>query len=73
MRFSSHLSVPVGGWEPATLEFSAADTFAAEIRHFAECVEKGQAPIQTVEDGAAVLRLILGAYRAAEIGQTVRL
>ena len=64
---------PLGGWAPATMEFQPENTFAAEIRHFVECLEKGQKPIQTAEDGAAVFRLIRAAYRAAESGQAVRL
>jgi len=41
------------------------DTFAAEVVHFVECIEQGTRPIQSYEEGVAVLRLIRRAYEAA--------
>jgi len=55
--------------QPAVLSFPDVDTFLLEVRHFVECVESGTPPIQTYEDGIAVLDLILRAYDFARTPQ----
>jgi predicted dehydrogenase len=62
------------GWAtPAQHEFAPTDSFVSEIQHFVECLETGEAPIQTHVDGARVLKVILAAYQSAEEGITVKL
>ena len=53
------------GWHPARFEGPAVETVSAEVDHFATCLLEGRTPIQTHEDGIAVLRLITEAYKNA--------
>src|SRR5206468_7005521 len=50
-----------GEKEPTRQEFPATDTFVAEISHFADRLREGKRPIHSVEEGRAVLELILKA------------
>lgn len=52
--------------EPAQRDFDNVDTFEAEIGHFADCLIEGKRPIHSVEEGRAVLELILNAYQSGE-------
>ncbi len=68
--------LPVGFSEPAVLEFPGWDytrTFAAEIEHFCDAIEKGFEPLHSVDEATDTLRVILGAYRSVEEGTIVRL
>lgn len=46
--------------------------YTDENRHMVECFRKGETPIETFHDGLAVVEILMGLYRSAEIGQTVR-
>jgi predicted dehydrogenase len=48
-----------------------ADTFAAEIGHFLECVHTGREPITSGRSQRRPLELVLAAYRAMETSETV--
>ncbi|HHX40073.1 MAG TPA: Gfo/Idh/MocA family oxidoreductase [Armatimonadetes bacterium] len=54
-------------------ELPPMNGFHAETRHFAECLASGARPVQSEEDGIAVLRVILGAYEASREGRVVAL
>jgi len=56
---------PLRAAEPARYSLPEVDTFAAEVVHFVECIERQAEPIQTHKDGIAVLRLIRQAYKFA--------
>jgi predicted dehydrogenase len=58
--------LPKGFNEPAKRGFEAVDTFVAEIGHFADCLKEGRRPMHSVEEGRAVLELILAATESAE-------
>ena len=58
--------LPRGAKEPTRRDFEPADTFVEEIAHFADCLRGGQRPIHSVEEGRAVLELILTASQTAE-------
>lgn len=58
--------LPRGYQEPAKRSFQSVDTFEAEIGHFAECLLEGKRPIHSVEEGRAVLELILQAAESAK-------
>ena len=45
--------------------------YTDENRHMVECFRKGERPLETFEDGVAVVEILIGLYRSAEIGQTV--
>jgi predicted dehydrogenase len=55
-----------GGKEPTRVEFPAVNTFEEELAHFADCLRDGKRPIHSVEEGRAVLELILKATAAAK-------
>src|SRR5687768_4816928 len=55
-----------GAKEPAKRSFDDVHTFEAEIGHFADCLIDGKRPIHSVEEGRAVLELILNASQNAE-------
>ena len=58
--------LPRGYTEPAKRSFARVDTFEAEIGHFADCLGEGRRPIHGVEEGRAVLELILKAAENAK-------
>ncbi len=47
--------------------------YVDENRHMVECFRKGQTPIETFHDGAAVMEILMALYRSAELGTTVHL
>lgn len=65
--------LPTGYVEPAkrTFEKEKVDTFEAQIGHFADCLREGKRPIHGVEEGRAVLELILRSARSADGWQKV--
>jgi predicted dehydrogenase len=58
--------LPKGFSEPAKRSFENTDTFVAEIGHFADCLREGKRPIHSVEEGRAVLEVILKAAENAQ-------
>ena len=58
--------LPRGAKEATRVEFPPADTFVEEISHFADCLREGKRPIHGVEEGRAVLELILNATKSAD-------
>jgi len=49
------------------------DHFAAEMDHFAECVQTGKPPLTAGEEGLKDLRIMMAIYEAAKAGKTIRL
>jgi len=47
--------------------------YTAENRHMVECFRTGRRPMETFEDGVAVMEILMALYRSAEIGQVVKL
>jgi predicted dehydrogenase len=58
-----HLSK--GAKEATKVEFAPVETFTAEIEHFADCLRQAKRPIHGVEEGRAVLELILKASESS--------
>ncbi len=46
--------------------------YTDENRHMVECFRKGETPLETFDDGLAVVEILMGLYRSAEIGETIR-
>lgn len=46
--------------------------YTDENRHMVECFRKGETSIETFYDGLAVVEMLMGLYRSAETGETVR-
>ncbi len=46
--------------------------YTDENRHMVECFRKGETPTETFHDGLAVVEILMGLYRSAETGETVR-
>jgi predicted dehydrogenase len=59
------------GWTFAMFEELWNYGFPQEMRHFTECVQHSQEPLETGADGRAVLEIVYAMYRAA--GSTGRL
>ena len=45
--------------------------YTDENRHMVESFRKGEVPLETFENGAAVVEMLIGLYRSAELGETV--
>lgn len=45
--------------------------YTDENRHMVECFRKGMKPLETFADGLAVVEILMGLYRSAEIGATL--
>jgi predicted dehydrogenase len=45
--------------------------YSDENRHMVEHFRKGEKPLETFEDGLAVVEILMGLYRSAETGETV--
>ena len=56
------------GWQPARFDGPEVETLSAEVAHFVMCLLENRRPVQTHEDGIAVLRLITAAYEDAAAG-----
>ena len=46
--------------------------YTDENRHMVEAFRKGETPLETFRDGVAVIEMLMGLYRSAETGATVR-
>ncbi|HWK65128.1 MAG TPA: Gfo/Idh/MocA family oxidoreductase [Rhizobiaceae bacterium] len=46
--------------------------YTDENRHMVECFLKGETPLETFHDGLAVVEILMGLYKSAETGETVR-
>ncbi|MGI6851293.1 Gfo/Idh/MocA family protein [Mesorhizobium sp. 1B3] len=46
--------------------------YTDENRHMVECFRKGETPLETFHDGLAVVKILMGLYRSAETGETIR-
>ncbi|GAB3915735.1 dehydrogenase [Microlunatus endophyticus] len=62
----STLSYRLRDGKEETFTFDPVDTFAAEIGHFAHCLETGERPPHTEDEGIQVLGMILAAYESAK-------
>ena len=46
--------------------------YIGENRHMVDCFRHGKTPIETFVDGVEVTKMVMGLYKSAETGQTVR-
>ncbi len=63
-------SATTTGWTFTMFEELWNYGFPQEVEHFVRCVRDDLEPIETGEDGRAVLEVIYGAYRSARSGRT---
>jgi predicted dehydrogenase len=61
------------GWTFCTYEELWNYGFPQEFEHFVDCVATGKEPLETGEDGRAVLEILLAAYASAGTGRRVEL
>lgn len=59
------------GLMPVLEDEASVYGYTDENRHMVECFRKGETPMETFHDGLAVIEMLIGLYRSAEIGQTV--
>ncbi len=57
---------------PIVEDEAAIYGYIGENRHMVECFRHGTTPIETFEDGVEVVKMVMGLYKSAETGQTVR-
>ena len=60
------------GLMPVLEDEAAAYGYVNENRHMVEAFRKGIRPMETLEDGLAVVEMLIALYRSAEIGQVVK-
>ncbi len=60
------------GLMPVLEDEAAAYGYVNENRHMVEAFRKGVRPMETLEDGLAVVEMLIALYRSAEIGQVVK-
>jgi predicted dehydrogenase len=61
------------GWTWTSFDEAWNYGFPQEMAHFAHCIETGETPMLTGEDGRAVLEIIFAAYKSARTGERVKL
>jgi predicted dehydrogenase len=61
------------GWTFTAFEETWNYGFPQEFEHFVDCVANDTIPLETGEDGRAVLEILCAAYRSARLGQKVSL
>jgi len=59
------------GWSFAIYEEAWNYGFPQEMEHFVDCVKNDNRPLETGEDGRAVLEMIFAAYESARTGKKV--
>jgi predicted dehydrogenase len=59
------------GQMPVVPDEAAAYGYEAEDRHFVRVFQGKEKPLLTFEDGVEVVRLLMAAYKSAELGRTV--
>ena len=61
------------GWSFTMFEELWNYGFPQEMQHFVDCVQKDEQPLETGEDGRAVLEILFAAYESARTGRRVDL
>jgi len=61
------------GWSFTVFEELWNYGFPQEMQHFVDCVQKDEQPLETGEDGRAVLEILFAAYESARTGRRVDL
>src|SRR5205814_1605279 len=69
---SSGIGFPDNGLWP-TLRGRTEGALASEWGHFLDCVQNGDVPLVTAEDGVAAVKIAAAVSRSAETKQPVRL
>lgn len=59
------------GWSFAIYEEAWNYGFPQEMEHFVDCVKNDKQPLETGEDGKAVLEMIFAAYESARTGRKI--
>lgn len=63
----------VPGWSMPTFEWLNQNGYPQEMTDFARAIRGGPPPLETAEDGLAVLEIIWAAYASAALGRTIEL
>jgi predicted dehydrogenase len=61
------------GLMPVVPDEAAVYGYTAENRHMVDRFRKGEKPMETFEDGVAVMEMLMALYRSAELGRTITL
>lgn len=63
----------VEGWEFPKLPVHFPNNHKAVANHFAHCLQTGEPPVSTLQQGRDALVMILAAYKSAKEGRTVQI
>lgn len=61
------------GLMPVIEDEAGSYGYTAENRHMVEAFRAGRPPLETFDDGVAVMEMLMALYRSAELGRTVQL
>jgi predicted dehydrogenase len=61
------------GWSHPDVEWTFQNGYPQELAHFLRCIETGETPRESAEDGLAVLEVLLACYQSAGSGRRVEL
>jgi len=61
------------GLMPVVEDETGSYGYTSENRHMVEAFRAGRRPMETFDDGVAVMEILMALYRSAEIGQVVKL
>lgn len=64
---------PNRGWCQPDWEWARNNGYPQEDAHFVDCILDGKPPLESADDGFAVLEIMLAAYHSAGTGQRVEL
>ncbi len=61
------------GWSHPDVDWNFQNGYPHELAHFLHCMETGKTPIESAEDGLAVMEIMLACYYSAGTGNKVEL
>jgi predicted dehydrogenase len=59
------------GWHYPDVEWLWTNGYPQEMRDFIECIRNGGTPLETADDGRAVLEIMIAAYLSAGSGRKI--
>lgn len=59
------------GWSHPDVDWNFQNGYPHELAHFLHCMETGEKPIESAEDGLAVMEIMLACYYSAGTGKKV--
>lgn len=61
------------GWSHPEVDWNLQNGYPHEIAHFLRCMDTGETPRESAEDGLAVMEILLACYQSAGTGRRIEL